>query len=393
MNPLVSRLDSGGKTLTSIELLEECLSAIHRCRRSSLEDRLRSHRRNAASVSASKAAVKDGQAATAYHRNVTVSKIVRQESAEVPIRSINETAAATAPSPASKARKMPSTDSIKDDDDHDDTPNNAHLNEDIAVKAINELKDEINSWWEKNPKKRLDEDERGDFADFMTEKYLCQVLDPLPPSKKVSAVRKDVSQMLESFVATGALPPRGVDARVSGKSQPAVAVKPTGKQVSTLTSAASLSEDGAALLGKQRSGATLDKTKLVEPAPAAEGERSGKRVESAIDRKKDTSVTIEKQTGSSLEKKAMESRIVASGVASGEPSLLAGKLSKANNDSSYKIIEDKREKEKLQIKEQYERFRKMKADSDAIAASEHVKEFENNLDGIRNLLNSIQAAK
>lgn len=382
MNPAITRLDTTGKTLSSIELLEECLSAIHRCRRSCLEDKLRSHRRQSASVSALKSAAKENQAAAAYHRNITVSKMVRQESAETPIRSLNETAPVQQSAPHAR---MPST------DDEDEPQGNTESNEDIASNANSQLKDEMHAWWEKNSKKRDDEDERGDFADFMTEKYMCQVLDPLPPSKKVSAIRKDVSQMLESFVSTGVLPPRAI----VGKSKTAAVVKPTEKQVAAAISAPSLSSESNASLENKGSSSNTDAKKdnrkahvLVEAGESiptykvpVEAEQSGKRKESDLSARSDTRLVIEKQ-------KEKVPGVV------GESSFLAGKMAKkANNDSSYKIMEDKREKEKLQIKEQYEKFRKLKADSDAIAASEHVKEVENNLDGIRNLLNSIQAAK
>ena len=60
------------------------------------------------------------------------------------------------------------------------------------------------------------------------------------------------------------------------------------------------------------------------------------------------------------------------------------------NEAAYKSIEDKREREKTQIKEQYEKFRKLKSESDAIAASSNVKSLENNLDDIRSLLESLQ---
>jgi ASC-1-like (ASCH) protein len=62
----------------------------------------------------------------------------------------------------------------------------------------------------------------------------------------------------------------------------------------------------------------------------------------------------------------------------------------AANDAAYKSIEEKKEREKAQIKEQYEKFRKMKNESDAIAASSNVKNLENNLDDIRSLLESLQ---
>lgn len=57
---------------------------------------------------------------------------------------------------------------------------------------------------------REDEDTRAEFADYLTDKYLCSKLDPLQSSELVSKVRKTLSKLIEDFAAEGIIP-KGID--------------------------------------------------------------------------------------------------------------------------------------------------------------------------------------
>jgi hypothetical protein len=85
-----------------------------------------------------------------------------------------------------------------------------------AAEIFEAFKKDLAYWWKTNTTKRTDEDVRGDVADDMTERYLCQRLDPLPASRVVTHIRKSVSQIIEHFAERGELSPelsgeRGVE--------------------------------------------------------------------------------------------------------------------------------------------------------------------------------------
>jgi len=75
-----------------------------------------------------------------------------------------------------------------------------------ASKIFDEFREELQKWWQDNKALRQNEDSRGNQADFLTDKYMCGKLDPLPPSRIVSGVRKEISRIIEEFASDGELP-------------------------------------------------------------------------------------------------------------------------------------------------------------------------------------------
>lgn len=75
-----------------------------------------------------------------------------------------------------------------------------------ASKVFDEFREELQKWWQDNKAFRQNEDSRGNQADFLTDKYMCGKLDPLPPSRIVSGVRKEISRIIEEFASDGELP-------------------------------------------------------------------------------------------------------------------------------------------------------------------------------------------
>jgi hypothetical protein len=75
-----------------------------------------------------------------------------------------------------------------------------------ASDALESLKSEIVAWSKKYPNKLPHDDSRDDYADYLTDKYLCQILDPLPPSAHISLLRKEATLLLEAFATQGTIP-------------------------------------------------------------------------------------------------------------------------------------------------------------------------------------------
>ena len=50
-----------------------------------------------------------------------------------------------------------------------------------------------------DPTKRNDEDQRGNMADHLSEKYLSKKLDPMPSSTTISQYRKQISKIIEAL--------------------------------------------------------------------------------------------------------------------------------------------------------------------------------------------------
>jgi hypothetical protein len=76
-----------------------------------------------------------------------------------------------------------------------------------SVKIFGDFKQELEKWFEADPVRRNNIESRGEMADYLVEKYLCQRLDPLPPSKTVSSCRKNLSKIVEELASSsGNLP-------------------------------------------------------------------------------------------------------------------------------------------------------------------------------------------
>ena len=76
-----------------------------------------------------------------------------------------------------------------------------------VVEVYNAFRDELTQWFTRDPVRRNDVEARGDMADYLTDNYLSQKLDPLPPSKVTSTYRKYISRIIEELASSsGNLP-------------------------------------------------------------------------------------------------------------------------------------------------------------------------------------------
>jgi hypothetical protein len=86
------------------------------------------------------------------------------------------------------------------------TPMEGSENDNEAAKVFDSFRKEVQQWWNKNSVDRKNLDSRGVFSDYLTDSYLCKQLDPLPPSRVVSTVRKQMSTLIESLASDMSLP-------------------------------------------------------------------------------------------------------------------------------------------------------------------------------------------
>ena len=74
------------------------------------------------------------------------------------------------------------------------------------VITLEEFKTEINTWWSQSPSnQRSDDDVREEYADYLTEKYMCQKFDLFPSSLGITKIRKEVCKVIENFATDGYL--------------------------------------------------------------------------------------------------------------------------------------------------------------------------------------------
>ena len=76
-----------------------------------------------------------------------------------------------------------------------------------AAQAFLDFRNEVEKWWNDNQLKRNDPGSRSQMADYFSEKYLAKRLDPLPGSKTVAGIRKQMSTVIEEFGSSAVLTP------------------------------------------------------------------------------------------------------------------------------------------------------------------------------------------
>lgn len=76
----------------------------------------------------------------------------------------------------------------------------------IAIKLYEDFLNDVTNWHKNNAKGVNDENLRGDFADFMVDKYLTSKLDIYERSELVALVRRQISNDIESLASDGNIP-------------------------------------------------------------------------------------------------------------------------------------------------------------------------------------------
>jgi len=75
-----------------------------------------------------------------------------------------------------------------------------------AEKLYDDFIDEISKWLKNNSTGAKDEDLRGEYADFLVDKYLSRKLDVFERSDIVAEVRKRLANDIEEFASSGTIP-------------------------------------------------------------------------------------------------------------------------------------------------------------------------------------------
>jgi hypothetical protein len=206
--------DSQEGSVTSIDLLDECHQSIYQLRKKCKEMKKRSRLFDPTSSAEQKRDIpvnvsfqeKNG---SHHEESPTLSRInpnsiSRSESMESNPGNENPSTAArfsqpkksiSTNSPPKRSEGLTGFSSLED-----------QKNDKTAADIYEAFKKELRHWWHANPTKRTDEDIRGDLADDLTERFLCQRLDPLPASRVVTNIRKTMSHVIEEFASHGTLP-------------------------------------------------------------------------------------------------------------------------------------------------------------------------------------------
>ena len=86
-----------------------------------------------------------------------------------------------------------------------------HKDDAAAVSLYEFFLTEVSKWLKSNPQGGKDENLRGEFADFLVDKYLSSKLDIFERSEMVANIRKQVSNDIEEFASVGTPPCRNQD--------------------------------------------------------------------------------------------------------------------------------------------------------------------------------------
>lgn len=220
--------------------------------------------------------------------------------------------------------------------------------------AFDDFCREIDRWWNDSSLQTKDNDEERElFADYLCDKYMCQRLDPLPPSKTVTQIRKNISKIIDDFAMKGELSPDVQQYKTRSKRN----VESSSANVKSLKQ--KLEGQSNSKDNKISSKSGIDNTKL---------DHDTSKGSTAVP------IAVNKAQGDTSSKDSnisIEQVVAAKGVA--------------------KTQVDKREQEKQKIKEQYEAYMKMKSKTESHPDTTKTKQYEENLDDIKNLLSSIRA--
>ena len=225
----------------------------------------------------------------------------------------------------------------------------AHVFEDFRI--------EVQKWFGDNSLRRKDTDARGDFADYLVNKYLSKRLDPLPPSKTVTTVRRAISKIVEDV---GSATDLSLDFAET-------AFKISGEGLGVVVGGVG-SGGGEVLPGGSaaKSAATDDKNAQTIKAAALAATKAASSV--AAD-------------------PALKKKAAAGGAGAGGgkgPAVPAASAAPKMSDA------EKREAEKQRIKEQYEGYMKLKNQTEAHPDQAKAKEYEALENDIKSLLTTLQ---
>lgn len=206
-NPIVARADtSPTNNLNSINLLEDCLGMIYQSRKNTLETRRRDYERLQKRRGKQLRAVAR-EKVVILHEDMD-DQIEEEEEKQNSMydelaTQMNEKIVATkeAPGKRREARLKPELFKNTSSPTAKFLSLHATERESTAVSLLNTLKTEVVNWWKANKTKRTDDNYRSDFADYLTDKYLCGQLDRFEATKTITGIRKQASSIIETLAS------------------------------------------------------------------------------------------------------------------------------------------------------------------------------------------------
>ena len=239
-----------------------------------------------------------------------------------------------------------------------------------AATYFEEFKHELQGWWHSgsNQSRRQEIEARGDFADYMTDKYMCKKLDPMPPSKIISSVRKDISKILEEFAGAGMLPSNFTDVVFE--------IVTDEKQLHRSLRDATDSAAELRLKTKMREIERDEGDVNVESDDEDEGEYDPVSVSNS---KLATDTTTASNSSNGKKKVGVDPAA----------KLISEEKEKKVYDAVQANAARKKELEKMKVRQQYEAYMKLKSSSEIKYDVEKAKEYEDLNSDIRSLISSI----
>lgn len=202
------------KSTTTLDVAEDCLNEIHHCRTSILQDKMRQFARRLEHQKKRKmVALKNYQQMNAILDDFgTKGKVEDAENDDLVDNSIfdkyaemlNSQAVIQPPTFTKSERKVGSKSvslSITDKYTFDSMSSPMQQQDREVVSIFTSFREELQSWWTNEPLRRHDYSAREEYADYLTDKYMCQKLDPLPTTKVVSNMRKEISRIIDAFAS------------------------------------------------------------------------------------------------------------------------------------------------------------------------------------------------
>jgi type II secretory pathway component PulJ len=353
--------------VSSIDLLEECLETIHRARKMSLNAR---SERAQALLDRRRSKLASQQ--SRINTNRTSFEKFDVKSYEKDMHSVTGSSSSSI-----GGRVGEGTSKGLYVNDEAEAPSPAQPQEELSNNQKAELlyaefEKELSQWWQKAGDKRNDEEARGEYADYLTDKYMCQKLDAFPPSKEITAIRKKMYKTIEDF----ATDPK-FDIKVADDHQESNHPK-------RVTSAQKKLQQGDKNRGTG-TGQVQGQGSVVTAGPSRDKEVSAARTAASTTSKSSKSLTPVERALEQANVQAAE-RALAQQAA-------AGNAADALEAPQLTAKEEKALAEKNRIQDQYQQYMKMKQMSVEADRESQMKQYETLNDDIKGLLTSIQTNK
>jgi len=413
--------------MNSLDILEECLDTIYKVRKQSIEYRARKFQKRSQRIggrskpTASSPFTKNKPLTTDKDDSDTEDDEEDEEDNKLQTSSLPSKKKVVKPSKVSLATSIGS---LPTDSSSTETESNAanqgkritgsdgfqlmqsQKNDYLATSAYEDFCGELHEWWMENLALREDDEARERCADYMSDKYMCQRLDPLPASRVVTQVRRNISQVIDEFATQGVVPPevqllaterrlkvqsesetKGgtatlTDTRLSHEKQLALAKEAKKRLMARVTGSHRVEGGGKTDTGAGGAGSTADKDADSSVSVSSSGKGSiSTRVSFAAPK------NIMKMSSIPAEGKPIPT---ATAIAATVP---ANKSISGNVSEGVDRAAQRREEEKIRIKKQYEQFMALKSRTEGHPDAEKTQLYEENMDDIRTLISNLRGGE